>query len=91
MADTSKTDLPVVLFKSQKAWESWLIKHSASSAGLWLRIAKKSAQPLSVSYQEALEVALCHGWIDGQKKRFDEETWLQKFTPRGPTSICPSE
>ena len=87
MAETPKTDLPVVLFKDQKAWEAWLRKHFASAAGVWLRVAKKSAQLQSVSYQEALEVALCYGWIDGQKKSFDEECWLQKFTPRGPKSI----
>jgi uncharacterized protein YdeI (YjbR/CyaY-like superfamily) len=84
---TSNKSLPVMLFKHQKAWEVWLSKHLDSSGGVWLRLAKKSAELESVSYQEALEVALCHGWIDGQKQRFDEESWLQKFTPRGPKSI----
>jgi uncharacterized protein YdeI (YjbR/CyaY-like superfamily) len=77
----------VMLFKHPKTWEAWLGSHGDSSAGLWLRLAKKSAKLQSVSYQEALEVALCHGWIDGQKQRFDAESWLQKFTPRGPRSI----
>jgi uncharacterized protein YdeI (YjbR/CyaY-like superfamily) len=89
VAPTKKSDLdlPVRMFKDSKAWESWLGKHSGSSLGLWLRLAKTSSKLRSVTYQEALEVALCHGWIDGQKKSYDEETWLQRFTPRGPRSI----
>ena len=84
---SSDVDLPVKLFRDQKAWEAWLARHFDSSAGLWLRLAKTSATLRSVTYQEALEEALCHGWIDGQKKRYDEQSWLQKFTPRGPRSI----
>jgi uncharacterized protein YdeI (YjbR/CyaY-like superfamily) len=83
----SEKDIPVRLFKTPKAWEAWLSKHFNASAGLWLRLAKRATDLQSVSYQEALEVALCYGWIDGQKKSFDEESWLQKFTPRGPKSI----
>jgi uncharacterized protein YdeI (YjbR/CyaY-like superfamily) len=79
--------LPVMLFKHQKAWEAWLVTHANASRGLWLRLAKKSADLKSLSYQEALDVALCHGWIDGQRKSFDAASWLQKFTPRGPNSI----
>src|SRR5262245_23620635 len=74
-------------FKSQKAWETWLKKNHALSAGLWLRIARKDAGVTSVNYPEALETALCYGWIDGQKKGLDETHWLQKFTPRRPRSI----
>ena len=84
---TENKSLPVHLFKNAKAWETWLQKHLNSSTGLWIRIAKKSAKLQSVSYQEALEVALCYGWIDGQKRTYDEQSWLQKFTPRGPKSI----
>ena len=89
MSPTKKPDLdlPVRLFKHPRAWDAWLVKHFDSSAGLWLRLAKKSATLQSVTYQEALDIALCHGWIDGQKKSYDEETWLQRFTPRGPRSI----
>ena len=76
-----------MVFKQSKAWEAWLVKHCDSWAGLWLRLARKSASLQSVTYQEALDVALCHGWIDGQKKSYDEESWLQKFTPRRPKSI----
>jgi uncharacterized protein YdeI (YjbR/CyaY-like superfamily) len=89
MTPTGKAvaDLPVKLFKDQKAWEAWLAGHFDSSAGLWLQLAKKSAGLQSVTYQEALEVALCYGWIDGQKKTYNQESWLQKFTPRGSKSI----
>jgi uncharacterized protein YdeI (YjbR/CyaY-like superfamily) len=80
-------DIPVKPFGNQQAWEAWLGKNHASSRGLWLKIAKKGSGRDSVSYDEALESALCHGWIDGQKKPFDETWWLQKFTPRGPKSI----
>ncbi|MBS1787911.1 MAG: YdeI/OmpD-associated family protein [Acidobacteria bacterium] len=85
-AEKSK-DQPVTLFASQKDWAKWLDKHHASSSGLWLRLAKKASELTSVSYAEALDVALCYGWIDGQKKSYDEESWLQKFTPRGAKSI----
>lgn len=85
-ADKSK-DQPVMLFASKNAWASWLDKNQATSVGLWLRLAKKAAELESVTYAEALDVALCYGWIDGQKKSFDQESWLQKFTPRGAKSI----
>ena len=84
---TDNQSLPVHLFKNAKAWETWLQKHLNSPTGFWIRIAKKSAKLQSVSYQKALEVALCYGWIDGQKRTYDEQSWLQKFTPRGPKSI----
>lgn len=77
---------PVLLFDSAEAWEAWLDEHHAESGGLWLQISKKSASHASVSYPEALEVALCYGWIDGQKQPLDGEYWLQRFTPRGPRS-----
>ena len=69
-------------------WERWLTGHHESSPGVWLMIAKKGSAVTSVSYAEALEAALCHGWIDGQKQVHDDsEAWLQKFTPRGARSI----
>ncbi|HEY0997879.1 MAG TPA: YdeI/OmpD-associated family protein [Gemmatimonadaceae bacterium] len=76
-------ELPVHLFEDDAAWEAWLAREHASSAGLWLRIAKAGSNVRSVSYAGALDVALCYGWIDSQKKSFDDATWLQKFTPRG--------
>ena len=80
-------EIPIVLFERAGGWEDWLKVNHTSSAGLWLRLAKKDSGIASVSYAEALEVALCYGWIDGQKKSYDETTWLQKFTPRGSRSV----
>jgi uncharacterized protein YdeI (YjbR/CyaY-like superfamily) len=82
----AKQDLPVLSFASRQEWRSWLEAHHASSPGLWLKIAKKDAGVDSVSYSEALDVALCFGWIDGQKDTFDDRHWLQRFTPRKPRS-----
>ena len=82
-----QNDFPVKLFKSQKDWTTWLDKNHAKSSGVWLQIAKKTGKVKTVTYAEALEVALCYGWIDGQGKGLDESAWLQKFTPRGPRSI----
>lgn len=84
---SEKAELPVELFKDQKHWADWLDKHHAKSPGAWLRLAKKGSDIRSVSYAEALEVALCYGWIDGQKQSYDESSWLQKFTPRGDRSL----
>jgi uncharacterized protein YdeI (YjbR/CyaY-like superfamily) len=79
-------DLPVVGFAGRAEWAAWLAAEHAASAGVWLRIARKDGGAESVSYSEALDVALCHGWIDGQKDRLDERFWLQRFTPRKPRS-----
>jgi len=78
--------LPVMSFESTDAWDAWIAAHHAGSPGLWLKIAKKGAAGTTISYSEALDVALCHGWIDGQKGRHDDEYWLQRFTPRKPGS-----
>ena len=80
-------NLPVLFFERQKDWALWLRKNQASSTGIWLRIAKKSPGNQSLTYHDALEAALCYGWIDGQKRTDSEQTWLQKFTPRGKKSI----
>ena len=79
-----RDDLPVLEFGSQAAWESWLDAHHAAAPGAWLKIAKKGSGADTVSYTEALEVAICYGWIDGQKDRLDDVHWLQRFTPRKP-------
>jgi uncharacterized protein YdeI (YjbR/CyaY-like superfamily) len=84
---TAPVQLPILLFESTEAWGAWLEAHSGDAPGIWLRLAKKAAPIDSITYAEALEVALCHGWIDSQKKSYDEASWLQKFTPRGPRSI----
>jgi uncharacterized protein YdeI (YjbR/CyaY-like superfamily) len=81
-----KQDLPIISFASREAWEGWLHAQHATAKGLWLKIAKKGSGIDSVTYDEALQSALCYGWIDGQKGSFDERYWLQRFTPRGPRS-----
>jgi uncharacterized protein YdeI (YjbR/CyaY-like superfamily) len=83
----SAGDSGVVLFASKKDWAAWLKKNHRQSAGVWLRIAKKNSGLQSVSYKEALEVALCYGWIDGQKKPESNAAWLQRFVPRGARSL----
>ena len=74
-------------FGSAGEWEAWLEQHHADSSGVWLKLAKKGAGVPSVTYAEAVEAALCFGWIDGQKAALDERFWLQKFTPRRPRSV----
>ncbi len=80
-------NLPIIAFPRQRDWRAWLKKNCESLPGVWLRIAKKSSSSPSVTYHEALETALCYGWIDGQKRPDSEQSWLQKFTPRGKKSI----
>jgi uncharacterized protein YdeI (YjbR/CyaY-like superfamily) len=82
----AKRDLPVIAFKSQQAWDAWLTLQPAQSMGLWLKLAKKSSGIASVSRPEAIDIALCHGWIDGQLDSFDDDYWLIRFTPRQGTS-----
>ena len=77
-------DLPVALFATPAELEAWLEDEHESSPGLWLKIAKKGSGAQSVTYAEALEVALCFGWIDSQKRGLDERFFLQRFTPRRP-------
>jgi uncharacterized protein YdeI (YjbR/CyaY-like superfamily) len=77
-------DLPVLLFASKRELEAWLEENHAASEGLWLKIAKKGSGIESVSYAEALELALCFGWIDSQKRGLDDVFFLQRFTPRRP-------
>lgn len=80
------SDLPVLGFADQGAWESWLARQHAVSPGVWLKIPKKGSGAPGVGYPDALAVALCYGWIDGQKGRLDEDHWLQRFGPRRPGS-----
>lgn len=83
----AKIDLPIISFESSPGWEEWLAQNHASSTGVWLRFFKKDSGKPTVTYDEALEVALCYGWIDGQVKKCDELSWLQKFTPRRAGSV----
>jgi uncharacterized protein YdeI (YjbR/CyaY-like superfamily) len=77
-----KTDLPTKAFTSTKTFTTWLAKNHTTSNGLWLKIAKKDSGIKSITYLEALDVALCYGWIDGQKASYDGDWFLQRFTPR---------
>jgi uncharacterized protein YdeI (YjbR/CyaY-like superfamily) len=83
----STENLPTIVFSTQQAWESWLHENHGEAKGLWLKLAKKESGIQSISYAEALDVALCYGWIDGQKASLDEQYWLQKFTPRRARSM----
>ncbi|MFK0137162.1 YdeI family protein [Streptomyces sp. CMSTAAHL-2] len=74
---------PVLFFATPGEWEKWLEDHHADATGVWLKLARKGvAGPDGVDYRGALEAALCFGWIDGQKRKLDEQHWLQRFTPR---------
>jgi uncharacterized protein YdeI (YjbR/CyaY-like superfamily) len=77
---------PTLSFDDPHSLEAWLEENGSVSKGIWLKIAKKDSGIPSVNYAEALECALCCGWIDGQKAALDEQYWLQKFTPRGKKS-----
>jgi uncharacterized protein YdeI (YjbR/CyaY-like superfamily) len=81
-----KQNLPVMEFEDADAWRLWLDANHGTSSGVWVKIAKKGAPHPTVSYAEALDVAIAYGWIDGQKGRYDDAFWLQRFTRRGPRS-----
>ncbi len=83
----SAPEIPIKAFKHAEAWERWLEKNATTSDGIWMRIAKKASGKKSVTYPEALEIALCYGWIDALKRPESETTWLQRFLPRRPKSI----
>jgi len=80
-------DLPILAFASARLWEQWLFKHHAQRDGVWIRVSKKVSGIASMTHDQALDVALCYGWIDGQRKIFDSKFFLQKFTPRRPKSL----
>ena len=84
---TKPIELPTLPFESKKKFTEWLAKNYDKSAGVWVKLAKKATGIPSVTYAEAVEVALCYGWIDGQAGSFDDKFWLVKFTPRRPKSI----
>jgi uncharacterized protein YdeI (YjbR/CyaY-like superfamily) len=75
-------DDPVLAFESPAAWEEWLAREHASASAIWVKIAKKATGIPTVTHAEALDVALCYGWIDGQRKPFDDRWFIQRFTPR---------
>ena len=77
----------IVTFRSRRAWARWLAANHEKRDGVWLRFFKKASNVSSVSYAEALEEALCYGWIDGQVKKYDADSYVQKFTPRRKGSV----
>jgi uncharacterized protein YdeI (YjbR/CyaY-like superfamily) len=86
-AKSGDTADSIRLFATPTAWSAWLGKNHRTSPGVWLRLAKKGSALQSVTYSEALEVALCYGWIDGQKRGESKQSWLQRFLPRSAKSI----
>ena len=84
---TFPSDATPALFKIAEAFEAWLKQHHATADGLWLQIAKRGAHVPSITYPEAVEIALCWGWIDGQKQSLDDQHFLQRFTPRRARSV----
>lgn len=86
MSETYK-ELSILFFEKPEEWESWLEKHHQDRSGVWLKFAKKDSGIASINYAQALQAALCYGWIDGQAKSLDDMYYLQKFTPRRPKSI----
>jgi uncharacterized protein YdeI (YjbR/CyaY-like superfamily) len=87
MAGGAGNDLPILSFESAETWERWLEEHHTSSSGIWLRFFKKDSNIDSINHEEALDLAICFGWIDGQLRPHDDESYLQRFTPRRPKSI----
>ncbi|CAN5747927.1 YdeI/OmpD-associated family protein [soil metagenome] len=87
MTQQEVLNVPIRSFANAKTWRMWLEKEHAQANGIWLRIYKKDSDKKTVIYAEALDEALCYGWIDGQKKAFDAESFLQKFTPRRAKSL----
>jgi uncharacterized protein YdeI (YjbR/CyaY-like superfamily) len=86
MAAPEHKGLPILEFPGPPDWERWLEQYHAAAPGVWLKVAKRGAPRATVSYAQALELALCFGWIDGQKAAFDEAFFLQRFTRRTPRS-----
>lgn len=80
-------DAPRILFATKEEWEAWLDAEAESAKGVWVQLAKKAAPYSTVSYADAVEVALCFGWIDGIKRKHDEHSSVQRFTPRRPKSM----
>jgi uncharacterized protein YdeI (YjbR/CyaY-like superfamily) len=85
MTDDDVAGQPVISFATVPECEAWFASNHRDHRGFWLKIGKADG-PTTVTHAQALEIALCHGWIDGQKRGFDDSFWLQRFTPRGPRS-----
>jgi uncharacterized protein YdeI (YjbR/CyaY-like superfamily) len=81
-----RAGLPILAFADPPAFDAWLVSQGPIAPGLWLRLAKKGAPERTLTKSEAIDAALCHGWIDGQLDTFHDHTWLTRFTPRKPRS-----
>ncbi|MDQ3735352.1 MAG: YdeI/OmpD-associated family protein [Actinomycetota bacterium] len=82
-----KVEAPTLAFPTAADFETWVADHRHDQAGIWIRLYKKTSGVRSVTHAEALQVALCYGWIDGQARKRDEASWLQRFCPRRPRSV----
>ncbi len=80
-------DYPIMTFKTPKAYETWLAKNHAKSDGIWIKMAKAKTGIASINFPQALDVNLCYGWIDGLRRSFDENYFVQKVTPRREKSV----
>lgn len=87
MGKVTKKEPEVLSFKSPNAFERWLKRNHSREEGVWLRLFKKDSGEKAITYTEAIDEALCYGWIDGLKKKYDEQSWIQKFTPRRTGSL----
>lgn len=83
---SNKPEIQAIAFETPEAWQVWLDEHQTDQDGVWLKLARAGSGIASVTRDEALDIALCYGWIDGQSRSADERSWLQRFTPRRPRS-----
>lgn len=81
------SDQEIILFATNGDWERWLSDHYMLTEGVWMKVAKKGSAAKSIEINDALDTALCYGWIDGQRRAYDENFYLQKYTPRRPKSL----
>jgi uncharacterized protein YdeI (YjbR/CyaY-like superfamily) len=82
MPENIRNGLPILWFENRSAFESWINAHASEERGIWIKFAKKNSGSVSIDYDQALEIALCYGWIDSQVAAFDGNYYLQKFSPR---------
>jgi uncharacterized protein YdeI (YjbR/CyaY-like superfamily) len=87
MSNQDKNEWKILSFKTAKAFNKWLVKNHDTTGGIWIRFFKKDSGEETITHTEALDEALCYGWIDGQLKKYDDRSWIQRFTPRGEKSI----
>ncbi len=87
MKKDTNQELPIIAFQTQKKFRSWLLKNYKLNTGIWMRIFKKDSGVKSINHDQALDEGLCFGWIDGQAKKYDEQSYIQKFTPRRKRSL----